>query len=346
MAVLAVFCLASVAAVTAQGKTVRVLDGDTETTLYTLRTEPKEILALAGIELLDGDQMEFSGFQNKTAELTIHRAVEVSVTYANECKTLRLANATAEDAIKKAGFTLKEHDYLNVDLSAKLQGGMNIMVNSVDYAYVTEQKTLTAPPKMVYSDTLEKGQTISKPGSDGLEVLTYQQKRVNGEVVETKLIKKETVRQPVAPQKIVGTKPKTVKTSKPAAAAVMNSAGIKTVSTLVPPAPIPLDANGRPVSYKKLITGKASAYSPNDGNTTATGKKVQPGYVAVNPKVIPYGTKMYIKTPDGKYIYGYASAEDTGGFARWGTRVVDLFFPTYSEAAAFGVRNVEIYILN
>ncbi|MBQ2419946.1 MAG: 3D domain-containing protein, partial [Clostridia bacterium] len=93
-------------------------------------------------------------------------------------------------------------------------------------------------------------------------------------------------------------------------------------------------------------TGKASAYTYGDGNKTATGKGVRPGYVAVNPKIIPYGTKLFIRTPDGKYMYGYASAEDTGGFIYWSNpRVVDLFFTSESACRTFGVRNIEIYVL-
>ena len=124
------------------------------------------------------------------------------------------------------------------------------------------------------------------------------------------------------------------------------SAGYKYVSTLKPSTDFELTADGIPVNYKKLITGKASAYTYGDGNKTATGKGVRPGYVAVNPKIIPYGTKLFIRTPDGKYMYGYASAEDTGGFIYWSNpRVVDLFFTSESACRTFGVRNIEIYVL-
>lgn len=124
------------------------------------------------------------------------------------------------------------------------------------------------------------------------------------------------------------------------------SAGYRYVSTLKPSTDFELTADGIPVNYKKLITGKASAYTYGDGNKTATGKGVRPGYVAVNPKIIPYGTKLFIRTPDGKYMYGYASAEDTGGFIYWSNpRVVDLFFTSESACRTFGVRNIEIYVL-
>ncbi|MBR6564176.1 MAG: 3D domain-containing protein, partial [Clostridia bacterium] len=60
----------------------------------------------------------------------------------------------------------------------------------------------------------------------------------------------------------------------------------------------------------------------------------------------PYGTEMFIKTTDGKYIYGYAVAADTGGFIKRHPTGIDLFFDTEKECINFGVRTAEIYILN
>ena len=54
---------------------------------------------------------------------------------------------------------------------------------------------------------------------------------------------------------------------------------------------------------------------------------------------------MYIKSSDGKYVYGYAVAADTGGFARKNPTKVDLAFPSAVACSNFGRRNVEIYIL-
>ena len=112
--------------------------------------------------------------------------------------------------------------------------------------------------------------------------------------------------------------------------------GVKTISTLQPPVDLELDGL-TPTKYKKVITGTASAYSC--GTHTATGKRVQPGYVAVNPKQIPYGSKLWIVSNDGKYVYGYASAEDTGGFVKWTSSkstVCDLYFSSEADCIKFG----------
>ncbi len=71
-----------------------------------------------------------------------------------------------------------------------------------------------------------------------------------------------------------------------------------------------------------------------------------PGRVAVDPDQIPYGTKLYIVSSDGRYVYGYAVAADTGGFVWNGSgTTVDLYMNTYSECMSFGRRTVEIYVL-
>ena len=76
---------------------------------------------------------------------------------------------------------------------------------------------------------------------------------------------------------------------------------------------------------------------------TATGTTVHVGTVAVDPRYIPYGTRMFIVSNDGVYIYGISVAEDCGGAIK-GDRV-DLYFPTLSECFAFGRRNCTIYFL-
>lgn len=78
---------------------------------------------------------------------------------------------------------------------------------------------------------------------------------------------------------------------------------------------------------------------------TSTGRPVAFGNVAVNPNVIPYGTRMYICSPDGSYVYGYAIAADTGGALMSGRVLADLFYETPAECYSFGRRTMSVYIL-
>ena len=104
-------------------------------------------------------------------------------------------------------------------------------------------------------------------------------------------------------------------------------------------------ASGKNLSYSKVITCVATAYTTQNQSCkiTATGTTARVGAIAVDPKVIPYGTKMYIVTSDGSIIYGVATAEDCGAFS--GKRI-DLFYNTRSECVNFGRRTCNVYILN
>jgi len=92
--------------------------------------------------------------------------------------------------------------------------------------------------------------------------------------------------------------------------------------------------------YQAVYTMEATAYLPSDGvgsGITATGMYAARGVVAVDPSVIPLGTRLYIPG------YGEAIAADTGG-AIIGNRI-DLCMESYGEAMQFGRRYVEVYVL-
>ena len=87
----------------------------------------------------------------------------------------------------------------------------------------------------------------------------------------------------------------------------------------------------------------ATAYTAGHGGvdyTTATGTFVKHGVVAVDKRVIPLGTRMYIVTNDG-IVYGLATAEDTGVRGN----VIDLYHETYRQCIEFGRRSCTVYIL-
>ena len=202
--------------------------------------------------------------------------------------------------------------------------------------------------------SLVKGASrVAVKGVNGKVSRVYRTTFLDGDVCGKEVLSESVISNPVNQVVEHGTNTnystKTVKNARFKSASeypVTNNAEInkKLVSPLAPDTPIQLDKNGRPVSYKQCITGVASAYSPVDGKWTATGALAQVGYIAVDPKQIPYGTLMYIKCVNSSYIYGYAIAADCGAFKQLG-RTVDLFFPSASAAVQFGVRNVEIYIL-
>lgn len=90
----------------------------------------------------------------------------------------------------------------------------------------------------------------------------------------------------------------------------------------------------------RLFSGRLAE---SDG-ITATGTQARYGEIAVDPEVIPLGTRMYIVSEDGQVVYGIATAEDTGSLIL-GHRI-DLYYDTYDECVQFGARNCIVYILD
>ena len=103
---------------------------------------------------------------------------------------------------------------------------------------------------------------------------------------------------------------------------------------------------GEVLTYTGTGTVRASAYTHTDEGCdliTSTGSRVHVGTVAVDPRYIPYGTRMFIIANDGSYVYGIATAEDCGGDIK-GDRM-DLYMPTYEQCMAFGRRRCTLYFL-
>ena len=122
----------------------------------------------------------------------------------------------------------------------------------------------------------------------------------------------------------------------------------------IPPPETPAPTSKKPSSstppsnYKEVLDISATAYAPgphdNDqwGNKTYIGSQVRPGIIAVDPTVIPLGSRVYIQYPDG---HGeYAIAEDTGGAIK-GNRV-DVAKWTVNEAQDFGIQKVKVYVVS
>lgn len=111
---------------------------------------------------------------------------------------------------------------------------------------------------------------------------------------------------------------------------------------------INLSNENAPPKYEKVLDVKATAYAPgphdNDqwGNKTYTGEQIRPGVIAVDPKVIPLGSRVYIQYPDGHGEYAVAS--DTGGAIK-GNRI-DVAKWTVDQAEDFGIKNVKVFVVS
>lgn len=277
--------------------------------------------------------------------------------------------STVNQAIKYAGIELGADDVVSVDVKTPVKRNMTVKITRIEYKETKETLPLKFETVKKNVTTIPVGETkVATEGKDGVKEVIYNNKYMDGTFVG-KSVKEEKVIEPAtdkvilvgvkaqtttaatkAVQATVKTTAKTTKaatkpetTAKPVTAAANGNAAVRTISNFTLPSKYSLNSSKVPTSYKKKLTGSATAYY--GGTATSTGKKPQPGYIAVDPRIIPYGTEMWIVSNDGKYVYGYSIAADTGGFIYSGTTLCDLYFNTYNECINFGRRDVTIYIL-
>lgn len=272
-------------------------------------------------------------------ELTNQTSIEIieqkkiNLTVDGESRTLLVPEGNLRDALDLLNVEVNEYDVINHDLDEQVYDDMNVKIDRVLYIYVTEVKSIPYSTKV-----LSPGDNkILTPGATGREDITYRQKLVNGEVVSKEEVSRCTVERPI--DEVRGRSNYNVSQK------VRPMAGGK-FSITPPSGNVIRDKDGKVINYSKKIVGECTAYTAKPDALTSTGVPARVGLVAVNPKLIPYGTKMYICSEDGSIVYGYAVAADTGGALMSGRVLVDLFYNTEKECFDFGRRNMAVYILS
>ncbi|MCI1965536.1 MAG: G5 domain-containing protein [Oscillospiraceae bacterium] len=301
-------------------------DGTSKTVTAHYGDTVSDVLCAAGVSM-DADDLVTpcaSELVKPDTKIQVTRMVQVTVA-ADGCKVATtVKEGSVLDAVRQAGVALGTEDTLNVDENKVVDAGMEISVSRVTYNEVTETRSVPYQTVTKKDSTLAAGKTkVETAGKNGTAQVVVRQKLVEGQVTETQDVSSTVVTKPVDQVVRLGTKRSAV-------------ASVGSDGTVV-------DENGNTVRYKKVLTGKCSCYT--GGGWTSTGAKAAFGRVAVNPNVIPYGTKLYICSPDGKLVYGYAVAADTGGAAMRGIIIADLYYDTYQECTKIGTRTMSVYVL-
>ncbi len=288
------------------------VDGEQVSSFTTLKQETEQWLDEAGIIVEDGDEMTV---QDETVH--IKKAFYVTVVADGTETSFKTVSCSVKQAIEKSGIEFSEADKVNIPLDDTVKSGDKIVIKRVTNKQITKSETIEFETIKKKTDKLYVGETkVETKGENGKKEYVYEVVYTDGKETDRKLVSETVIKEPVDKVVLVGTKE------------------IPKVTT-----------SSTPSNYKKVITMKASAYTYGEdgGNITATGIRPYKGIVAVDPKVIPLGTKLYIETSDGSYIYGTAVAADVGGAIK-GNKI-DLFLNSESECRRFGRRNVNVYII-
>ena len=305
-----------------------ITDGDRVFTYTTSATDPRQVLGEAGLELDEDDtyttQAGISGH-----EITVCRNQTIHINYYGEEMTATSHGETVAELLDRLNLSLGENDTISWPLSTETFDGMHLRVESVIRQEQTYTDTIPHTTSYCYDPSLPAGmEVVVVEGVDGELLCTATVTYINSQEVGRTVLTQILTRSPVEEVIAIGTG----LAASPASDAEMP---IITEDLIILP-------NGEVLTYTRTTTARATAYY-NRG-TTATGTVAQEGVVAVDPRFIPYGTRMFIITNDGEYVYGIAAAEDAGDSNIQGNRI-DLWFPTRSDCIQFGYRECTIYIL-
>ncbi len=308
--------------VTAALRPVTIDDDGVVRTVLTLGRTEKAVLAGAGITLRPDDVVT-SSLEGPEKHISIQRAFDVSITIDNgDPKVVRMTGGTVDDALKLAGVSSASHDVTNVNRTDMLKNGLNICVEKAECEERVVTETVPFLTTLRYSDEVPAGGRVTeRAGINGEKTYVYRDYYENGKVVRSELVSETLTVQPINEIAVVGNG-----------------------SDSIPPTALALNENGVPLKYKKVMTGTACAYTAKEGARTSRGTIPDLGTIAVNPKVIPYGSKLFVVSQDG-YVYGYGVACDTGGGLMQNKILVDLYMNSVSDCYQFGRRTVNVYIL-
>lgn len=298
----------------AQPKTVSIkVDGQT-ITLQTRALTVQGALEEAGVVLQKADGYELVGEEEKLndgATIEVTRAMPVKVWKAGRTTEYTIGRKTVRDVLNAVGVDYRGFQ-VYPGLDTEVTPDMTIHIISPTNKLTTETRDIPYEVEMRNNDNLPRGrQNVISPGQNGQEKVTYREIKVGSETVRQEL-NREVLSEPVPEIVEVGTG---------------NNLNM-------------IETSRGFVRYRSARTVEASAYTMAEGSgtgLTSTGVVPYHGVVAVDPDVIPYGTRMYIPG------YGFAVAADCGGAINGNT--IDLFMEDYGDAISWGRRDVTVYFL-
>ncbi|MEW6662708.1 MAG: G5 domain-containing protein [Bacillota bacterium] len=242
----------------------------------------------------------------KGMEISVLRAFSVKVAADGVVWELTTTPVPVKEALAELGIQVGANDRVVPSLDELLHPGAQVVVTRVTTKELFENKEIPFRVERRDDPSLEKGiRKVVQEGKKGQERVTIQLTYEDGKEVKREVVNREVVKKPQNQLIAMGT--------------------ITSASRV-----------GQRFSFKEVRTMEATAYT-HTGNKTFTGVYPQVGMVAVDPKVIPLGQRLYVEG------YGFAVARDVGSAIK-GDRI-DVFMETKQEALRWGRKTVKVYVL-
>ncbi|HZK57603.1 MAG TPA: ubiquitin-like domain-containing protein [Clostridia bacterium] len=309
-------------------KTVVIKHDGQEIQVSTLANTVEDVLREQNITVGDDDKIipKMNEQIEDGMEIAVHRAFQIRLVDGQIEKSVSTTESNVKDLINSLNIKLGEGDKIDPKLEEPIGKGRVVKITRVSREVAVETQELPFQTIFKNNNSLEKGKTKKiQKGEKGLKEIRFEVLYEDGIEVEREIIEENIV--------------------KDAVNEIIEKGTLALVAT---------SSRGDISRYSKVLTMTATAYDlsfqstgrkPGDKyyGVTASGTKIRPGVAAVDPKVIPLGTKLYIESTDKTQDYGYATAEDKGSAIK-GNKI-DLFIENAQDVKKFGRRTVKVYIL-
>lgn len=296
--------------------------------ILTASTDVEDLLEQSDTPALgEHDQVVWS--QIADGELMqVLRAYTVEVTADGQTQQVITTGATAAQLLDQLGITYDENDRLTPAADEMVTEGNNLTLQRVEYVDYTEDVVVPSEQQEIPTSLLYRSQDetlVVQEGTDGLDTVTWRDVYIDGQWAEKQELERVTR---------VGMVP-----------TILKVYGDQVpVSQFVGPEVVDgVPSEGVTETY---TSQRSTGYSASATAKGASGRRLTYGTVAVDPSVIPYGTLLYITSDDGRFVYGYAYAADTGTAMMTGHAFIDLYYETYDESVENAVIPVTVYVID
>ena len=327
-----------------------IKDGDNVIVCMSNSSDPQVVIKEAGLELGESDTYTTQS-SNGATEIHINRVQMISVRERGQVYVVGSYGGTVSDVLASLDITLSASDVLSCGLDTQTYDGMTIEITRITHEILEYEDSIPYGTRTFEDSSLAPGEEkILQEGKDGCNHFVAQITYEDGIEVDRAILSQQMVS--AAQDAII---------LRGVDRSVMDQTFTNVEDYIVsndwyryaPPAEgdsvekkfVP----GTELSYHEAVKFEATAYTCNSPNyvgdrRTFTGTAARVGAIAVDPRVIPLGTRMYIASADGEYIYGYCVAEDTGGLIKG--NIVDLYYDSHDACMEFGRRDIIIYFLD
>ncbi len=303
-------------------KDIIISDIDGEKKVSTYKETVEEVLKENNIQLAQFDEINkmLDEEIKDGTQICITRAKKVTVQTSDLSRFFYTTAADLKTALEEAEVYFGELDKVEPSIHTAISSDLTVKITRVEEKVVEETVDVEFENKVVKSDKLDVGTVrVVQKGQKGQKQLSVKVIYEDGKEVDRQVIGEKLLKQAVNG---------------------LREEGSRTSFTT---------SRGKTYSFVKSLTMNATAYDSSYESCgkhedhpyygiTATGIKVKPGIVAVDPKVIPLGTWLYIEG------YGEALAADTGGAIK-GNKI-DLYYESSKDVRNFGRKKVKVYILD